>query len=54
LFYDFRSKHIKNTGFRTPRRVGNNGIGISPDGKYLIYPQLDELGSDIMLVEHFR
>jgi hypothetical protein len=54
LFYDLRSKRLSKTGFTTPRRIGNNGIAISPDGKHLVYPQLDELGSDIMLVEHFR
>jgi sugar lactone lactonase YvrE len=54
LFYDFRSKQFKPTGFITPRRIGNNGIAVSPDGKRLVFPQFDELGSDIMLVEHFR
>jgi Tol biopolymer transport system component len=54
LFYSFRTKQLAKTGFRTPRRIGNNGAAISPDGTHLIFPQLDELGSDIMLVEHFR
>jgi Tol biopolymer transport system component len=54
LFYDLRSKRLNKAGFTTPRRIGNNGIAISPDGKHLVYPQLDELGSDIMLAEHFR
>jgi TolB protein len=54
LFYSLRTKQLAKTGFRTPRRLGNNGAAISPDGTRLIFPQLDELGSDIMLVEHFR
>jgi len=54
LFYDFHTKRVRNTGFRTPHRLGNNGVTLTPDSKFLIYPQLDELGSDIMLVEHFR
>jgi hypothetical protein len=54
LFYDVRSKRVRKTGFITPRRLGYSGMTISPDGKYLVYPQLDELGSEIMLVEHFR
>jgi Tol biopolymer transport system component len=54
MFYDFKSKRLRNTGFTTPRRIGNNGVTISPDGNYLIFPQLDELGSNIMLVEHFH
>jgi dipeptidyl aminopeptidase/acylaminoacyl peptidase len=53
-FYDFRSKRLRHTGFVTPRRIGYSGMAFSPDGKYLVYPQLDELGSEIMLVEHFR
>ena len=54
LFYDFRSRRLKKTGFTTPHRIGNNGATVTPDGKSLVYPQLDELGSNIMLVEHFR
>ena len=53
-FFDLRTKRMNKTGFTTPRRIGNNGIAVSPDGKRLIYPQLDELGSDIMVVEHFK
>lgn len=30
------------------------GFAVSPDGKYLIYSQLDQSNSDIMLVENFR
>jgi Tol biopolymer transport system component len=54
LFYDFRTKKLRPTGFKTPRRIGNNGAALTPDGKRLVFPQLDELGSHIMLVEHFR
>jgi Tol biopolymer transport system component len=54
LFYDLRSRRLTKTAFTTPRRIGNNGATVTPDGKHLLYPQLDELGSNIMLVEHFR
>jgi hypothetical protein len=54
FFYDFRSKQSRKTGFITPRRMGYSGMTLSPDGKFLIYPQLDELGSDIMVVDRFR
>ena len=54
LFYDFKNKRLSKTGFTTPRRIGNNGIAVSPDGKRLVFPQYDELGSNLMLVEHFR
>jgi len=54
LFYDFRTKRLNKTGFTTARRIGNNGITVSPDGKHLVFPQLDEFGSNINIVEHFR
>jgi len=30
------------------------GISVSPDGRYLLYAQVDALGSYLMLVERFR
>jgi serine/threonine protein kinase/Tol biopolymer transport system component len=54
LFYDFRTKRLTKTGFTTLRRIGNNGIAVTPDRKHLVFPQLDEFGSNINIVEHFR
>jgi serine/threonine protein kinase len=54
LFYDLRTRRLNKTGFASPRDIGNNGIAISPDGKRLVFPQLDDAGSTIMIVEHFR
>ena len=45
---------VKPTGFTSPKRIGNNGLAVTPDGKRLVFPQLDDLGSNLMLVEHFR
>ncbi|MEO8367766.1 MAG: winged helix-turn-helix domain-containing protein [Candidatus Solibacter sp.] len=30
------------------------GLSLSPDGRYLIYSQIDEQGADLMFVENFR
>ncbi len=35
-------------------RVFNAGLALSPDGRWLLYAQMDRAGADIMLVENFR
>jgi len=38
------------------RRIGSGGWGlaVSPDSRWILYNQLDQSGSDIMLIENFR
>lgn len=34
--------------------TGAGRLAVSPDGRWLLYPQVDQAGSDILLVENFR
>jgi len=50
-FYDFatRSSHQVATLKASPIPGGGLGIAVSSDGRWLLYPQVDDLQSDIML-----
>ena len=37
-----------------PMGIPEYGIDISPDGRYLVYAQLDDPASQLMLVENFH
>ena len=51
-FYDFATKHTR-VIFQVGRDLAE-GMSVSPDGRYMLYSQLDESNSGIMLVNHFR
>jgi hypothetical protein len=36
------------------KRPFDLGMSVSPDSKYVVFDQLDETGSDLMLIENFR
>jgi len=50
--YAFATNRI--TKIATVSRSVNNRIAVSPDERAILYPELDELGSDLMLVENFH
>jgi eukaryotic-like serine/threonine-protein kinase len=54
-YYNFATGKIR--VIATPEkeiRSGYPGLAVSPDGKYLLYTQMDLRGMDIMLAEDFR
>jgi Tol biopolymer transport system component/DNA-binding winged helix-turn-helix (wHTH) protein len=51
-FYDFATKHTREI-FRADKDLAE-GMSISPDRRYMLYSQIDESNSDIMLVDNFR
>jgi Tol biopolymer transport system component len=51
-FYDFSTQKARDI-FKTDRDL-HDGISISPDGCYLLFSQLDENDSNIMLVSNFH
>ena len=50
--YEFATRRIRKI-LTADHSVGFR-IAVSPDGRTIYYPQMDEQGSDLMLVENFR
>ena len=55
FFYEFATRKTTRV-FQLAKRndSGDPGLSLSPDGRTLLFSQLDESGSDLMLLEHFR
>ena len=51
-FYDFATRETR-VIFRADKDL-EEGMSISPDGRYLLYSQIDQANADIMLVNNFR
>jgi len=51
-FYDFATKHTRNL-FRVDKDL-DAGMSVSPDGRYMLFSQVDESNAGIMLVNNFR
>jgi Tol biopolymer transport system component len=50
-FFSFATKTVR--AISTVERPYNY-LSLSPDGRWILYSQIDETGSDLMLVENFR
>jgi Tol biopolymer transport system component len=54
-FYDFAGKKRRLVAsLDKPAAVADSAFAVSPDGKSLLYTQLDQRGSDILAVDHYR
>ena len=51
-FFNFATKKIRS--FATIERPVGSLLSVSPDGRWILYSQIDQSGSDLMLVENFR
>jgi Tol biopolymer transport system component len=55
--YDLATRQQRLT-HQFPKRTvidgGDTSISVSPDGRWILYTQLDQAGSELMLVENFR
>lgn len=54
-FFSFATRQATPVAVLEKRLIqGPPGFAVSPDGRWLIWSQLDQIGSDIMRVENFR
>ncbi len=51
-FFDFATRHTREI-FKADKGL-DDGMSISPDGRYMLYSQVDESNADIMLVSNFH
>jgi Tol biopolymer transport system component len=54
-FFDLNSKTVRRIlALEKPPPEWMGGVPVSPDGRWLLFTQLDELSSDLMMVENWR
>jgi hypothetical protein len=52
-YFDFSTRKVRPI-FKISGGRAFLGLSVSPDGRYILYPELDDYRSDIMLVENFH
>ena len=55
FFFDFATK-LSNPVFTSPGKpvFGTPGLTVSPDGRSILYSQVNREGSDVMLLENYE
>jgi len=53
-FFDFAARTSRLVATLATEKPLERGFSVSPDGRYLLYTQVDQRGSDLMLIENFR
>ena len=51
-FFDFATRHTREI-FKADKDLGD-GMSVSPDGRYMLYSQIDEGNANIMIVNYFH
>ncbi|HWQ52726.1 MAG TPA: protein kinase [Bryobacteraceae bacterium] len=51
-FFDFETRRARTVA--ASEKVLTGGVALSPDGRYLLYTQVDASTSDLILIDHFR
>jgi Tol biopolymer transport system component/DNA-binding winged helix-turn-helix (wHTH) protein len=54
-YFDFAKKQVRRImDVDQDFNSRNGGLSVSPDGRWVLYAQVDDVSSDIMVVDHFR
>ena len=51
-FFDFASRKIRDVF--TLDKDFDDGFSVSPDGRYMLYSQSDEVNADIMVMDRYH
>jgi len=54
-FFRFATGQVTRVyAMQKPIPAGTRGISITPDGRWLLFTQIDQSGSDIRMMDNFR